>query len=390
MRVLVLDAEVLKTLAVVRALGEEVDVWTASATRPALAAWSRHANRHLHCPSDDTFPTWLVNCVQTHAIDMLICTQERTIIRASTVYDTLKQAGVCLTFPPLSVLANAFDKAKTIRCAQHVGVPVPETIIPEDMGQVKVAAAQIGYPVVIKPRHSHFWDGTRFVDSPGLRYATTEKDLDAILQVYDVALPPPLVQAYIPGYGAGIFLLIDAQGNIAAEFAHQRLRDIRPTGSGSVLRKSVAVNPELRERSHVLLREMNWWGIAMVEYRIDERTGEAVLMEVNGRFWGSLQLAVDAGVNFPRLLLEVSQGKSPPVPTYREGDHVRWWFGDLVRTLRILKGQPATYPGSFPSRWTSIKDFLGPQPSGTRNEVLRLSDPWPVVGQVLSILRRIV
>ena len=40
----------------------------------------------------------------------------------------------------------------------------------------------------------------------------------------------------------------------------------------------------------------------MVEFKLDARDGVAKLMEINGRFWGSLQLAVDAGVDFPAIL----------------------------------------------------------------------------------------
>ena len=67
----------------------------------------------------------------------------------------------------------------------------------------------------------------------------------------------------------------------------------------SVYRESVAADPDLVRRSRALLDAFGWCGVAMVEYKLDERTGTPYLMEVNGRFWGSLQLAIDAGVDFP-------------------------------------------------------------------------------------------
>ena len=45
-----------------------------------------------------------------------------------------------------------------------------------------------------------------------------------------------------PGHGKGVFLLVDGEGRLCAEFAHERIRDYRPTGSGSVLRRSRPVS----------------------------------------------------------------------------------------------------------------------------------------------------
>jgi predicted ATP-grasp superfamily ATP-dependent carboligase len=199
-----------------------------------------------------------------------------------------------------------------------------------------------------------------------------------------------MLQEFVPGSGLGVFLLLDMQGRTCAEFAHRRIRDIRPTGSGSVLRESVPVDGRLRELAVALLRKMEWWGVAMVEFRTDERTGGVVLMEVNGRFWGSLQLALDAGVNFPAILIDVAGGQSPTPPPFHAGVKVRWWLGDLARTASVLKGRPSGYSGHFPTRWSAVRDMLGPQPTGTIGEVYRSGDPWPAAAELLARLRAVL
>src|SRR5688572_16771065 len=128
----------------------------------------------------------------------------------------------------------------------------------------------------------------------------------------------------------------------------------------------------------------------MVELRMNRSTGEVYLMEVNGRFWGSLQLAIDAGVNFPALLVDWMTGKRVEKPSYREGVVVRWWVGDFIRTLRVLKGRPAGFTGSFPSRLSAVLEFLGPQPDGTRNEILRRNDYWPSLIEPISMMRKLI
>lgn len=388
-RVLVTDAEVRKTLAVVRGLGEDYEIITASARRPALAAWSRSASQHLSSPTGNSFTGWLLETTRRLSIDLLICPQEATLAMACSVYSDLQAAGVVLTFPPLETLDLAFDKAKTLELAATIGISAPPTAVPDRWQDADQAAETLGYPLVIKPRYSNFWTGTDWIRGRGSDYARDGDELTEALARLDRRQPPPILQKFVPGHGAAVFLLLDREGELRAHFAHRRLRDVRPTGSGSVLRESVATDPSLLDRSLELLRSMKWWGIAMVEYRIEESAAEPLLMEVNGRFWGSLQLSTDCGVNFPQLLAKVALGDEPQIPTYREGVAVRWWMGDLLRTLRVLKGRPKGFPGRFPSRWSAIRDLLGRQPAGTRNEVLRREDPWPAVAEILKGVTRL-
>ena len=116
----------------------------------------------------------------------------------------------------------------------------------------------------------------------------------AIASLDDAAFPL-LIQQRIVGPGTGIFLLV-WDGTVRAVFAHRRLREKPPSGGVSVYSESIAAKPDLVERSRLLLERMKWNGIAMIEYKLDASTGVPYLMEVNGRFWGSLQLAIDAGV----------------------------------------------------------------------------------------------
>ncbi len=127
----------------------------------------------------------------------------------------------------------------------------------------------------------------------------------------------------------------------------------------------------------------------MVEYKVDERTGVPILMEINGRFWGSLQLAIDAGVDFPRLLLECAAGHGPAAPAaYRTGTRLRWWWGDVDQLLLRLRRSNAELglpPGS-PGRLHALGEFVALRP-GDRNEVLRLDDPLPFLHESLRWFR---
>jgi len=102
-----------------------------------------------------------------------------------------------------------------------------------------------------------------------------------------------------------------------------------------------------------------------------------VLMEVNGRFWGSLQLAIDAGVDFPFLNHQLALGQLPDLPeSYRTGVRSRWWLGDVDHLLARLRGSAAHLPPDAPSRWHVALTFATPGRNG-RSEVLRRDDLRP-------------
>jgi len=392
LRVLVTDAETRTSLAVVRALGTWAETWTVSKDRLGITAWSSYSKRHFVYPfSNETgLPLWVLELCKNYNIDVVITPHERSSLLLAKAKHLFIKEGIVLTTPPVKALAIVMDKALTIKAAQAVGVATPPSVVLNDVREAIFAAKDVGYPLVVKPRFSNYWTGSSFIKTSGVSYANTDQQLLSALENQPKELPPPILQKFIPGRGLGIFLLLDKEGRLCAEFAHERLRDLRPTGSGSVLRRSIPVDPHLRKMSLALLRHIGWTGVAMVEFRTNNQNGAVNLMEINGRFWGSLQLATDAGVNFPSLLVDIALGKAVKFPSYSQGIVVRWRLGDLMRSLRVLKGKPAGFTGDFPARFSGLVDFLGPQPPGTRSEVLRRDDPWPAFGEIFSSLRNVL
>ena len=203
-------------------------------------------------------------------------------------------------------LVRAFDKAYTWQFAAACGVRLPAHHIPQTLADGRAAAERMGFPVIVKSRFSHYWTGDEFISSAGTQYARNRVELDAALQACRQGPFWPVIQAYVSGRGKGLFALYD-RGTPIAWFAHERLRDVRPSGSGSSLRRAIALEDRLLAPAARLLNVLRWHGPAMVEFRDDER-GAPCLIELNGRFWGSLELAIAAGVNFPTLWLQVLQG----------------------------------------------------------------------------------
>jgi predicted ATP-grasp superfamily ATP-dependent carboligase len=200
---------------------------------------------------------------------------------------------------------------------------------------------------------------------------------------------PVLLQRRIEGIGEGVFLL-PGESRLPTVFAHRRLRERPPSGGVSTLRESIAASPDLVARARALLTSLGWDGIAMVECKVD-RDGRPWLMEVNARFWGSLQLAVDAGVDFPLRMVRQLEGQDPGPPApYRVGVRSRWWWGDVDHLLaRFRRPEEEEWlPPGTPGRWRTLLDVLSPFSPGRRGEILRFDDPKPTLVEALAWIRR--
>jgi predicted ATP-grasp superfamily ATP-dependent carboligase len=266
--------------------------------------------------------------------------------------------------------------------AEEVGIPVPKSVVVHDPSDLRTAIRRVGLPAVVKARVSRFPNGGQWRDGGGTQYAHTAAELEEAYRAAREVSPSPLVQEYVPGDGRGIFLLMN-RGQPRAAFAHRRLREKPPSGGVSVLSESVALDSQLLQHSERILEALKWHGVAMVEFRHDARDGVSKLLEINGRFWGSLQLAVDAGVDFPYLLYRLAiDGDIEPVFTYDVGVRLRWWLGDADWLLLRLRER-----GGIAGQLGAILEFLRPAGVMTRAEVFRRDDPAPAVMELAQYLR---
>jgi len=380
--VLVLDGHTNQALAVVRSLGRAGHrVIVASPWPRCLASWSRHCAECVTIAEEGLEAyAHLRKFARTRKVEVVLPLTERSCILCNCARDEWTDAGITVGCAPTDMLTRAFDKAETMRYAAMADVRIPYSVTPATRSEAHAAAAAVGYPCVIKPRFSNAWTGDGFLPDRGCAYAASPDDLDRALETRRQGDLLPLVQAYVPGRGAGVFALCE-RGRALAWFAHERLRDVRPSGSGSSVRRSVALSPRLRAPAERLLAAMEWHGPAMVEFR-DEEGQPPCLMEVNGRFWNSLQLAIEAGVDFPRLWLSVLRGEEVAPPTaYTEGVTVRWLWGDVKRLLYVVSGPPPGCPTAYPTVWQGVREVFGRQTPASRLEVWQRRDPWPAVGE---------
>jgi predicted ATP-grasp superfamily ATP-dependent carboligase len=345
----------------------------------APAALSRYCRASLEYPESTQNAAAFVEATRDFAraqsIDLMVPMTDWTTVPVSRFRDRFD--GVCrLALPPHAALELANDKYRTIELARSLQVPAPETWLLQSIGDLD-ALPQLTYPIVVKDRSSARWLGNRAVFG-SVGYVYSEKDLRLRVAERLKAAGDVLVQQFVGGRGIG-FSCFAIDGEIFLPFQWLRVREVDPRGSGSSCRKSLAVDPEIVELSRRLITEVGFQGIAMVEFKQDPTSKRPVLMEINGRPWGSIQLPIAAGIDYPRHLVRwCLEGKLPPAQiAYAEGITCRRMVGDLTHLENLRRGTPRDWPIPYPNFWTSLARIAVPWYPGLRYDDLSFSDPRP-------------
>lgn len=391
-RILVLDGDERSALAVTRSLGRRgIEILVGAESSRSLASSSKYCVSHVTYPSPlrqhRRFCDVLSHLVRQHHIDVLIPITDVTS-HLVALHKTELSSSVRLPIPDFAAFDFVSDKWKLLERARQIGIAIPRTQFVQGPEDLRGVLGELRYPVVVKPARSRILTERGWVRTQ-VRYAGSEAELARLYRETEDLQFPSLLQDRIVGVGMGLFLLFD-RGNLVTAFSHRRLREKPPSGGVSTLRESIPVDESLKSQAVELFRPLGWHGVAMVEYKVDRGTGEPVLMEVNGRFWGSLQLAIDAGMDFPYLLYRLAVGESVQAPeSYKVGVTSRWLLGDLDHALARLfkKDRELDLPEGFPSRLTTAVEFAKFYRPGLRYEPLSLTDPRPFLHELSAYVR---
>lgn len=372
-RVFVTDGYWRKTLAAVRALGRRgVQVTVGESTYLAPALFSRYCHCRVRTPSPVLQPSQYLDFLETylkrHPHHVLMPMEEDTLLLLARNRERFQNI-TSLPCADHHHLLFARDKLKVLRRAEDLDIPIPRTFEIDNMAEAKPLSKQLEYPVVVKPRVGSGSAGVEYVEEP----AQLPAALDRVFR----SGQSPLVQERLPSEGAGIgaSFLLDQNHQVRASFIHRRLREYPVQGGPSTLRQSI-IHEQARRDGARLLESLRLVGVGMVEFKIDSRDGTAKLLEVNPRFWGSLALAVNTGVNFPYLLTLMALGLDfPAVHTYRLGHLCRWLLpGDILHFLQN------------PNRWRLKPSFFQFRRPNLSYDIIDMDDPLPILGTFLGLL----
>jgi len=378
-RILVLDGHSAAALAVTRSAGKAGHWVAVGANRGLFAAarLSRYCRLGFDYPVSTEDPGAFVDSIlefgRAHSIDLIIPVTDWTLGPISAQRDRF--AAVRIAMPSQHVLDLVSDKYRTLKLAESLGIGIPRTLLVESVGDLSRWEGK-QFPVVVKDRYSVRWtNGKAVFGSVAYAYSAVEladKVAERLRLAGDV-----LIQEFVSGVGIGFSCSV-AGGKAFLPFQWQRIREVDPRGSASSARKSIPLDPPLVSLSVQLITEMDFEGIAMVEYK-KTADGRLILMEINGRPWGSIGLSIACGIDYPRHLIEWSlEGKLPPqsIP-YRENIVCRRAIGELTHLSNLRAGRPANWPLPYPNFWTSLVTMAVPWLPGMCYDDVWLSDPRP-------------
>jgi predicted ATP-grasp superfamily ATP-dependent carboligase len=371
--VFITDLDNRKALVAARNLGKHgITVIGGSDDPTAIGRFSRYCRWFVRYPSPRTRPdeyqAFIDRFLRDHPVDVFMPMDDETVLLAAARREELSRL-TAVPVPPLRIVRRARDKGETLAWARQARVHVPDTWLPGSAAEAGAIAREVRYPIIIKPRESSGSRGILRVDRP--------EDLVPAYQRVHARYERPLIQEYVPRGGGKyhVAVLMDDHGRVVAQFTHRIIREWPVHGGVGTL--GGCDHPAAAGAQAVrLLKTMGWGpGVTMNEFLIDPRTGHAVLMEVNPRFWGTLQSAISAGVEFPYLLFRLARGEQvTPVTEYPMGVACQWELpGDLLNFL------------FNPERWRADPPYIPRRGSPRTFTILSPDDPVPALGFAVGV-----
>lgn len=382
--VLVLGDDSRAFLSVVRSLGRlGLEVHACPFDHASVALRSRHIAAVHRLPPYNLDPATWIGSVQAllahHDLQLVVPCDDRSILPLRRHREAWGGTRIAL---PNDVAFDAFfDKQATRTLAERAGVPVApgEGLTGETTPDAAARlAGRYGLPLALKPRRS--FDLDQIASRRSVAILATEEALRAALAGLDRP-EEYLVEGFFEGRGVGVSVLA-AEGEVLQAFQHHRVYESGPTG-GSTYRVSAALDPALLAATEAMARASALHGVAMFEYRRNPGTGQFVLLEVNARFWGSLPLAIAAGIDFPAQLYDLLvHGRRHPRIHYRVGQYGRSLTNDAYRLVRDIGERGVPLPARLARVGGDLLAGLGRSLLGReRTDSFALDDPGPWLGE---------
>lgn len=373
MRVLVTDGGHKNTLCIIRHLskiGHEVSILHHKKSAPAYSRYCKHLYLSPSIFEKTEYIDFVIQIIRDSKFDVLIPVGAESYSIFSQCKERITPYTKIEIAEPEKIQI-ALNKAHTYKFAERIGVDYPKTIYPNNLTDAIYLSESLVFPVVVKPP-------LETKKAFKVTYFETQQALaEGLPQIFSTLNQQiPIIQEKIEGDGYG-FYAVYKQGVIQQAFMHQRIREYPVKGGISSCAKSI-YNPELYQLGKKVLDELKWHGPAMVEFKREDKTGLFKLIEINPKFWGSLDLSMAAGINFPDLICKMAVQKSIIPKDYVTDISFQWLFafgGEFYR----LKEKPGDI-------WKVLKDLITKK---CKNDFW-LRDPLPNLKQLIDYLINLI
>jgi len=349
--------------------GHTVSVCSSSSM--SMTRFSRFTCSFDHAPDpfedERGYVLKLAEIARRRDIDMIMPVHEDAL--AIQRHRALLPQDVKIACPPLDQLALALDKGRLLSAARDLGIPIPQTALPRTAREAETAFESFGFPLVIKPRQGNSGKGVAICHS----ISQARQEYQALVS----RLPGgsdscPVIQSFAAGELVGSAFLADS-GRVIACFTEKYTRCKRAGFGTSVVREPYT-NESLRRYTTELVAGLAWQGIGHLDFIVPP-DGPPVLLEMNPRFWGALQMALLNCYDFPLALLEQTAYGRVRSNCFLSGCKPApclWIAGEVIACVEELRH----------SEWSSpIRSFFRMLKPGIlgRCDDFRWDDPFPLL-----------
>lgn len=389
-QVLLLDAHRSQSLDFIRSMSQRaIGVTVGCRSRLAPGMVSRYADQRYIHPNQNEDPgrfiRHLVDYLRDTPHDAVVPMADRTHTILSKYKERITETGTTVGVEDWDRFVTANNKKTLVEIARARSVPVPDTYAPESVEDVRELRDELPYPVLVKPRFTSVQNEDGVYHEARIskkNYARSPSEVVSIFRSFVEAADyyrrhPPLVQEVVPGRTVATGALAE-DGKIRVGFQEKRLRTYPIEGGVGAIRTGIH-EPEMFAHSREIIEALEWTGPVYVEF-MQAPDGKFYLIEVNGRYWGSLGLAVSSGVDFPWYHYQQLQGlEFENALSYRTGIRQRRLFYTDTKWLlaKLSRGELNAIPAF-------VRAFYD-----TNDDVLRLDDPLPTIGSISWAGRRI-
>ncbi|MCK5027253.1 MAG: ATP-grasp domain-containing protein [Candidatus Pacebacteria bacterium] len=394
MNVIILDGHLKSALAGVRSLGQKgIRVICAAERSTAMSLHSIYCSQRFIYPSPikdkQKFVHSIIDLARNLGDKPLIYTfSDETFLPIAEHREKLEKYATII-LPSDESIDIAFNKKKTLALAKKLEIPYVDSYGVHDLAEANNVAEKLTYPAVVKQPSSCMWKEGKGERGTAVYVFSKKELLENVSKIFEKTGEWPIIQEFIQGAEYGIEMLC-SYGEPYALHAHKRIRSLKPSGGAAVVKETIfdtEIVQMMEKYAHVLMKELKWEGPVMVEFKMNDTKKQVQLMEINGRFWGSLPLAVFAGVDFPYLYYNQARGEILQGEVRcRENVVSRHFLGDIHHLLSVLFDETSMRALVYPRRLDALKEFF--TPSCRKYDVFSYDDIKPFFMEIFDMIKR--
>ncbi len=238
--------------------------------------------------------------VATQGVDLLIPTVDLDLKALARQRKKLADAGCRVLISRPRVIEICQDKRLTHDFLKKWGIDTPETVPIKDQLRSKI----LSYPCYVKP-----WDGYA---SKFNTLAQTPQELEILGE----KVPHAICQAFVTGDEFTCDVYVGMTGQVQCVVPRQRL-EVR---SGEVSKARVVLASDVMDRAEQVVRCLEAGPGVLTVQLIKTPDLQLKVIEINPRFGGGVPLAIKAGANFPKWILQEVTGQVPVTDNFRIKD----------------------------------------------------------------------